>query len=67
MEAAFERLTEVQRRNVNKRMFVVAYDCVVRSKGDPEALLQAVRRETADCRHLEPDLLRYCRLVQRVM
>ena len=67
MEAAFERLTEVQRANVNKHMFRVAYNCVVRSRGDHEALLRIVHSETESCRHLEQDLLRYCRLVQRVM
>ena len=67
MDAAFDRLTEVQKRNVNKQMFVVAYGCVVRSKGDPDALARIVQSETADCQHLEPDLIRYCRLVQSVM
>jgi hypothetical protein len=67
MDAAFERLTEVQRANVNRHMFRVAYECVVRSKGDQDALLHIVQSETEGCRHLEQDLLRYCRLVQRVM
>ena len=48
-------------------MFRVAYDCVVRSKSDQGALLHIVQSETEGCRHLEQDLLRYCRLVQRVM
>jgi len=67
MNAAFERLTEVQQKNVNKLMFITAYNCVAKSKGDPDTLLNIVRNETADCPHLELDLLRYCRLVQRVM
>ena len=67
MEAAFDRLTTVQKKNINKHMFAVAYNCVVKSKGNPEALLSIVREETSNCRHLEPDLVRYCRLVQRVM
>lgn len=67
MDEAFERLTAVQQRNVNKHMFVVAYGCVVRSKGDKGALVREVRKETADCPELEADLLRYCRLVQCVM
>jgi hypothetical protein len=67
MDEAFDRLTIVQQRNVNKHMFVVAYNCVVRSKGDNSALVKEVRKETADCPELEADLLRYCKLVQRVM
>lgn len=67
MEAAFERLTAVQQKNINKHMFAVAYNIVVRSKGNPDALLSMVSEETSNCKHLEPDLTRYCRLVQRVM
>ena len=67
MEAAFERLTAVQQRNINKHMFAVAYNCVVKSKGDPEALSSIIREEAYEEKHLEPDLIRYCRLVQKVM
>ena len=67
MEAAFERLTSVQQRNINKHMFAVAYNCVVKSKGNPKALLSVIREETSSCEHLEPDLIRYCKLVQKVM
>lgn len=67
MEAAFERLATVQQKNVNKHMFVVAYNCIVKSKGNTELLMSIVREETASCPHLEADLMRYCRMVQRVM
>ena len=67
MEAAFERLTAVQQRNINKHMFAVAYNCVIRSKGDPDVLKHLISEETSGCEHLQPDLLRYCRLVQNVM
>lgn len=67
MDAAFYRLTTVQQKNINRHMFMVAYDCVVKSKGDPEALVRIIQEKTADCQHLEPDLTRYCKLVQRVM
>jgi hypothetical protein len=67
MEAAFERLTTVQQRNVNKHMFVAAYNCIVKSRGDTGLLASIVREETANCPHLEADLMRYCKMVQRVM
>ena len=67
MEAAFERLTAVQQKNINKHMFAVAYNIVVRSKEDPNTLLLMVDDETSGCKHLQPDLIRYCKLVSRVM
>jgi hypothetical protein len=67
MEAAFERLTAVQQKNVNKHMFAIAYNCVVRSKGNEDFLMQIICEETSKCSHLKPDLIRYCKLVQRVM
>lgn len=67
MEAAFERLTAVQQKNINKHMFAVAYNIVVRSKGNPDTLLSVVNEETSGCEHLQPDLMRYCKLVQKVM
>ena len=67
MEAAFERLTAVQQRNINKQMFAVAYNIVVRSKGDSDTMLSMVNEETSGCKHLQPDLIRYCKLVGRVM
>ena len=66
MEAAFERLTWIQKININRQMFVVAYDCVARSKGDPEALQRIIEEETASCPHLKFDLARYCKLVNSV-
>lgn len=66
MEAAFDRLTRIQKENVNQQMFAVAYGCVARSRGDPEALEQAIDEETSNCPHLRADLVRYCRLVDSV-
>ena len=68
MEAAFDRLTQVQKDNINRHMFEVAYKCVVRSEGNTEYLKQIVRKETSSSNfsHLEKDLLRYCKLVLSV-
>ena len=67
MEEAFDRLTQIQKENVNKQMFSAAYACVVRSRGDEEALKTIIRIETEDCPHLTADLTRYCRLVKSVL
>ena len=66
MDQAFDRLTMIQKNNVNKQMFVVAYNCVIQSRGDPAILQELVSHQTADCPHLAPDLIRYCRLVESV-
>ena len=66
MDAAFDRLTQVQKDNINKHMFEFAYKCVAKSEGDIEYLRQIVREETNSSPHLEKDLLRYCNLVNNV-
>jgi hypothetical protein len=66
MEAAFDRLTSVQKDNINKYMFEVAYKCVVKSEGNTDYLKQIVRNETRSSPHLEKDLFRYCKLVSTV-
>ena len=66
MDAAFDRLTQVQKDNINKHMFEFAYKCVIKSEGDIEYLKQIVREETSSSPHLEKDLLRYCNLVNSV-
>ena len=68
MEAAFDRLTQVQKDNINKHMFEFAYKCVIKSdsSGNIEYLKQIVREETSSSPHLEKDLLRYCKLVNSV-
>ena len=67
MEAAFERLPAIQQKNINRQMFAIAYSCVVRSRGDTDVLVQIVQNEARDFSHLEADLMRYCKLVRRVM
>jgi hypothetical protein len=66
MDAAFDRLTQVQKDNINKYMFEFAYNCVIRSSGKTEYLKQIIREETRNSPHLEKDLLRYCKLVNSV-
>ncbi len=68
MEAAFDRLTQVQKDNINRHMFEIAYKCVARSDGNIEYLKQIVSNETSvsNFPHLEKDLLRYCKLVLSV-
>lgn len=66
MEAAFDRLTWIQKNNINKRMFVFAYNCIIKSKGDAEYLERIIDEETASYPHLKPDLIRYCKLVNSV-
>jgi hypothetical protein len=66
MDAAFDRLTPIQKDNVNKQMFVFAYECIAKSKGNPEVLQQIVDEETTNYPHLKQDLIRYCRLVESV-
>ncbi len=66
MDAAFDRLTDVQKENVNRQMFVVAYGCIARAKGDPEVLERLIEEETSSCPHLRADLRRYCKLVDSV-
>jgi len=66
MDAAFDRLTDIQKENVNQEMFVIAYSCIARAKGDPQALERLIEEETSSCPHLRADLRRYCRLVDSV-
>lgn len=66
MDAAFDRLTQVQKDNINKYMFEFAYRCVIKSEGNIEYLKQIVCEETRSSPHLEKDLLRYCKLVDSV-
>jgi hypothetical protein len=62
MDNAFGRLTDIQKQNINKHMFEIAYKCV--ASGNTE---QAIHDVTRDCPHLEADLRRYCKLVEKVM
>ena len=70
MDTAFDRLTQVQKDNINKYMFEFAYKCVTKSDseagGKTEYLKQIIREETSNSPHLEKDLLRYCKLVNSV-
>lgn len=66
MDAAFDRLTQIQKENINKQMFVVAYNCIAKSKGDPELLERIVCKEATEYPHLLQDLKRYCKLVNSV-
>lgn len=66
MEAAFDRLTLIQKENINKHMFSVAYNCVVKSKGNCDILSYLIHQETANCPHLASDLARYCKLANSV-
>ncbi len=64
--AAFNRLTEIQKSNINKNFFRIAYNCVAESKGDSSKLNELILTQTKDCPHLTSDLIRYCRLVELV-
>lgn len=66
MEAAFDRLTIIQKDNINHDMFITAYNCIAKSKGDPGILENIIRDETTSCPHLKADLTRYCKLVNIV-
>ena len=66
MDTAFDRLADIQKQNINRRMFAIAYLCVVQSKGDPDVLMSLILRQTESCPHLTPDLIRYCRLADSV-
>lgn len=64
MDATFDRLTFIQKDNINKQMFVFAYECIVKSKGNSLRLQQIINKETVDNLHLRQDLIRYCKLVK---
>lgn len=66
MNSAFERLTEIQRDNINKPMFIIAYNCILQSRGDSDLLTKLIIEKTKECPHLTSDLIRYCRLVEKV-
>jgi hypothetical protein len=66
MDAAFDRLTPIQKNNVNKQMFVFAYECIAKSKGNSLRLQQIIDKETVDHPYLRQDLIRYCKLVENV-
>ena len=66
MDAAFDRLTPIQKDNINKQMFVFAYECIAKSKGNSLRLQQIINKETVDHPHLRQDLIRYCKLVKNV-
>lgn len=63
MDDAFERLTYIQQKNINKKLFYLAYDCVVLSRGDPYLLVEIIKEKTSHTPYLSSDLLRYCKLV----
>ncbi len=64
MEEAFERLTAIQQRSINKRMFEVACQIVLDLKINKK---EAVRQHTVSCPHLAADLFRYCKLAELVI
>lgn len=66
MDEAFDRLTPIQKDNVNKQMFAFAYECIAKSNGNSEVLQQIIDEETANFPHLKQDLVRYCKLVESV-
>lgn len=66
MEEAFDRLSTIQKENINKNMFIIAYECVVRSNGNDKMLQAIIDKKTEECPHLKSDLLRYCRLVDKI-
>ncbi len=66
MDEAFDRLTIVQKDNINKQMFQIAYACVVKSRGDQEELRAIIRKETEKDPQIASDLERYCKLVLSV-
>jgi hypothetical protein len=66
MDAAFDRLTPLQKDNINKQMFVFAYECIAKSKGNPDILQHVINEETVDHPSLRQDLIRYCKLVESV-
>ena len=66
MDAAFDRLTPIQQDNINKQMFVFAYECIAKSKGNSLRLQQIINKETVDHPYLRQDLIRYCKLVENV-
>ena len=66
MDEAFDRLTDVQKENINHDMFILAFNCIAKSKYDPVLLERIIAEETTDCPHMLPDLRRYCKLVESV-
>ena len=66
MDVAFDRLTDVLKDNINKQMFEIAFDCVKESNGDFELLKRIVNEKTKKHPDLKNDLMRYCRLADRV-
>lgn len=69
MEEAFGRLTAIQQKNINMAMFVFVYGCIVKSKGSYDAFVGIVSEEIGTSRtsDLECDIMRYYKLVQKVM
>lgn len=67
MDAAFDRLTDIQKENINHDMFIFAYNCIAKSKGNIDTLKHIIDEETLSCPHLRNDLARYCKLVGNVM
>lgn len=66
MDDAKDRLTFIQKSNINQPLFKLAYKCVTLSGGNPDRLLVIVKKETNEDPKLAPDLLRYCRLVDSI-
>lgn len=67
MDEAYRRLPKIQQQNINKEMFVFAYDCIVQSKGDDSELQRLILRKTESSPHIRSDVIRYCRLVKSAM
>lgn len=67
MEEAFGRLTAIQQKNINKAMFVFVYNCIVRSKGDYDIFVNIVQEEISNFGDLECDVIRYYKLIHKVM
>ncbi len=66
MEDAFDRLTNIQKQNINKATFYVAYD-IVSTHNQLINLKFAIFAEAERIQCTPADLLRYCRLVRSVM
>ena len=68
MEDAFGRLTAIQQRSINKRMFEVACQIVLEcGDSNTSAFKEVVRQHTVSCPHLAADLFRYCKLAESVI
>lgn len=66
MDEAFDRLPFIQKDNINKYMFIEAYNCIIISKGDKDTLINIIKDKTRRNPKLASDLFRYCKLVHSI-